>query len=92
VGYIVAFTKVLTLYQIYHTSIHPLHHSPSFPSPHSWNSCNRHHFSNYIHVHTVFVPYSPSNTLSLPPLASLWYQLPKAGPGEEGILDDKQQE
>jgi hypothetical protein len=27
-GYIAAFTKVLTLYQIYHTSIHPLSHSP----------------------------------------------------------------
>jgi hypothetical protein len=27
-GYIVAFMKVLTIYQIYHTWIHPLHHSP----------------------------------------------------------------
>jgi hypothetical protein len=31
-GYIVAFTKVLAIYQIYPTWIHPLHHSPSFPS------------------------------------------------------------
>jgi hypothetical protein len=31
-GYIVAFTKVLTIYQIYCTWVHPLHHSPS-PSP-----------------------------------------------------------
>jgi hypothetical protein len=30
-GYIVAFTKVLTIYQIYHTWIHPLHHSPLSP-------------------------------------------------------------
>jgi hypothetical protein len=27
-GYIVGFTKVLTMYHIYHTGIHPLHHSP----------------------------------------------------------------
>jgi hypothetical protein len=30
-GYIVAFTKVLTIYQIYHSWIHPLHHSPLPP-------------------------------------------------------------
>jgi hypothetical protein len=30
-GYIVAFTKVPTIYQIYHTWIHPLHHSLSLP-------------------------------------------------------------
>jgi hypothetical protein len=32
-GYIVAFTKVPTTHQVYHTWIHPLHHSPLFPSP-----------------------------------------------------------
>jgi hypothetical protein len=33
-GYIVAFTKVLTVYSIYHTWIHHLHHSPlSFLDP-----------------------------------------------------------
>jgi hypothetical protein len=26
-----AFTKVLTIYQIYHIGIHPLHNSPLFP-------------------------------------------------------------
>jgi hypothetical protein len=31
-GYIVAFTKVLKIYQIYHIWIHPLHYSP-LPSP-----------------------------------------------------------
>jgi hypothetical protein len=30
-GYTVAFTKVLTMYQIYHTWIHPLHHCPLTP-------------------------------------------------------------
>jgi hypothetical protein len=43
-GYIVAFTKVLTMYQIYHSWIHPLHHSLLSPYPHSWNSFNRYHF------------------------------------------------
>jgi hypothetical protein len=32
-GYIVAFIKVLTIYQIYHRWIHTLHHSPLFPYP-----------------------------------------------------------
>jgi hypothetical protein len=64
--YIVAFTEVLTIYQIYHTWIHPFHHFPLHP-PHSWNSFNRYHFSIYIHVYTVFAIYSPSHTLSLPP-------------------------
>jgi hypothetical protein len=31
-GYIVAFIKVLTMYQIYHTWIHPLHWSPLSPA------------------------------------------------------------
>jgi hypothetical protein len=44
------------------------------PSPHSWNSFNRSHSSIYIHVYTVFAPYSPSFTLSPPPLPSHWYQ------------------
>jgi hypothetical protein len=36
------------------------------------------HFSFYIHVYTVFAPYSPSHTLSPPPPLSHWYQ-PQAG-------------
>jgi hypothetical protein len=31
--YIVEFTKILTMYLIYHSWIHLLHHSPLFPSP-----------------------------------------------------------
>jgi hypothetical protein len=50
-GYIVAFTKVFTIYQIFHTWIHPLHHS--------WNYFDIYHFSIYIYVDTVFVPYTP---------------------------------
>jgi hypothetical protein len=67
-GYIVAFTKVLTIYQIHHTWIHPLHHFPLFPSPHSWNSFNRSHFSIYIHVYSVFALYShPHLPMALSP-------------------------
>jgi hypothetical protein len=51
--------------------------------PHSWNSNNRYHFSIYIYVYTVFAPYSPSYTLSLPsphptgttPLSVTWFTL-----------------
>jgi hypothetical protein len=43
--------------------------------PPSWNSFN--HFSIYIHVSSVFVPYSPSHTLSPPPPPSHWYQIPQ---------------
>jgi hypothetical protein len=84
VGYIVAFTKVLTIYQIYHTWIYPLHHFPSSPSPHSRNSFNRYHFSTYIHGYTGFAPYSPSYTLSPPPPTCI--SLPR-----QDILDGKSQ-
>jgi hypothetical protein len=43
-GYIVAFTKVLAMYQIYHTWIDPLHCSLSSPPSHSWNSFNKYNF------------------------------------------------
>jgi hypothetical protein len=55
---IVAFTKVLMIYQIHHSWILPLQHYPSSPSLHYWNSYNRYHFSIYIHVYTVFALYS----------------------------------
>jgi sterol desaturase/sphingolipid hydroxylase (fatty acid hydroxylase superfamily) len=32
-GYIVEFTEVLVIYQIYYSWIHSVHHSPSSPSP-----------------------------------------------------------
>jgi hypothetical protein len=57
----VIFTKVLTLY---HSWIHPFHHSPLSPLPHSSSSFNRSNFSIYIHVY-IFLPYSLSYTLSL---------------------------
>jgi hypothetical protein len=46
-------------------------------SPYAWNSFNRSHFSIYIHVYTVFAPYSPSYILSPHPLSSHWYQPPR---------------
>jgi hypothetical protein len=54
-GYIVAFTQVVTMYQIYHTWIHLLNHSPSFPPlPHldSWSNFNRYRFCIDLHVYT----------------------------------------
>jgi hypothetical protein len=70
--YNVAFTKVLTIYQIYHTGIHSLHHSPLSLSPHSWSSFNRYHFSIYIHVYTEFALFSHLYALFL---TSLFYSV-----------------
>jgi hypothetical protein len=51
--YFGVFTKVLRLYQIYHTWIHPLHCSFIH---HSWNSFNQYQFCIYLHVCTLFAP------------------------------------
>jgi hypothetical protein len=59
-GCIIVFTKVLTMYQIYHTWIHHLSCCLSSSLPWLWNSFNRYHFSICIHVWTLFVPYSSS--------------------------------
>jgi hypothetical protein len=79
--YIVAFTKVLTIYKIYHTWIHPLHHSLLPPSPVSGtvstgiifpfvHMCTQH--LHYIHlIHPMPFPH-----LLLHP--HHWYQLPQA--------------
>jgi hypothetical protein len=57
--YIAAFTKVLTIYQIHHTWIHSLHHSPLFPFPHSWNILTGlifFHFHTWVHnIYTTFI-------------------------------------
>jgi hypothetical protein len=73
----VAFTKVVILYQIHHTWIHPLHQSPLSLFPHSWNSYNRSSFSIYIHMYTIFTLYSFSHTLLLHFPPSHWYQSPR---------------
>jgi hypothetical protein len=69
--YIVAFTNVLTIYQIYHDWIILLYPHPSFLERFQQVS-----FFIYTHVYTVFAPYSPSHTLSLPLPPSNWYQPP----------------
>jgi hypothetical protein len=56
-GYIVTFTKVLT---VYHSGIHPL--NPSFP--HSWNSFNMSQFSIFIYEYIIFRPHLLSYTFS----------------------------
>jgi hypothetical protein len=46
------------------------------PSPHSWNSFSKSHFSIFIHEYIMFPPYSPSYILSLysPPLSDTTLQ------------------
>jgi hypothetical protein len=46
-------------------------------SPYYWNRLNKYHFSTYIHVYTVFVPYSSSHTFSPPSASFQWYQPPQ---------------
>jgi hypothetical protein len=75
VGYILAFTKVLTIYQIYHISNRHFHPSPLFPLPRSWNSFNRYQFF-ILHtcVHSIFTiltlpfPFPTSSPLPLLPI------------------------
>jgi hypothetical protein len=43
-----------------------LHRSLLCSFPHSWNCFNRSQFYIYIHVYTVFAPYSPSYTFPCP--------------------------
>jgi hypothetical protein len=50
-GFIVTFTKLLT---IYHSWTHSLHYSFYSPFPYSWNSFNRSHFSIFIHSGNIF--------------------------------------
>jgi hypothetical protein len=78
-GYIVAITKVLTIYQISYVNS-PLSPFSFFsPSPNSWNYFNRYHFSIHVHGYTVFILYSPSHILSPPPPSSQCYHPPAPG-------------
>jgi hypothetical protein len=78
VGYIVAFTKVLTMYQMYHSWIHPLH--LYHPSPYCCNTSIGNIFAfTYMCTHfcTVFTLLPPfPATFSLPLLPPL----PLSGP------------
>jgi hypothetical protein len=72
-GYLVTFTKVLT---IYHSWIHLLHHSPfleTIPIPGIVSIGLI--FFIFIHEYIIFSLYLPSYTLPLYPLPSHWYQL-----------------
>jgi hypothetical protein len=58
--YIVAFTKVLIICQIYHNLIHPLHLSP-LSSLHPLLSFNKYHFSfTYMHMQYLHHIHTPS--------------------------------
>jgi hypothetical protein len=71
-GYIVTFTKVLT---IFHNWVNTLHHSP-LSWKYYWNTFYRSHFSIFIHNYIIFPWYSPYYMLSLYPLTSHWCQSP----------------
>jgi hypothetical protein len=73
----VTFTKVLT---VYHSWIHPLHHSLLSSLTHYWNSFNVSHFSICIQKYIIFPLHSPSYILSLypPPLAWVPYTQTKS--------------
>jgi hypothetical protein len=62
--YLVTFIRVLT---IYHNWTPPSIILLYSPSPYSWNSFSRSHFSIYRHEYTIFPLFSPSYTLSLCP-------------------------
>jgi hypothetical protein len=79
-GYIVAFIKVLTLHQMYHTWNHPLHHSPLFPSPLLPGTVSTgiiFHLHTCVHsICTIFtLPLPFPTTFSLPLIPT-----PQAGP------------
>jgi hypothetical protein len=60
-GYTGVFTKVLTVYQIYHTWVHPFHcFLSSPPSPIPGTISTGIIFCIYLRVYTLFVPYSSS--------------------------------
>jgi hypothetical protein len=64
-GFIVTFTEVLV---IYHSWIHPFHHSPLSSLPPFLESFKRSYFSIFIHEYIIFSQYLPSYILSLYPL------------------------
>jgi hypothetical protein len=86
--YIVALVIILTVYQLYHTSIHPSTIGLYSPFPHSWNCFNRYHFSIYVHVCPVIALYSASHTLSqtLPSLTGTQSQAGSVSPSSSPIL------
>jgi hypothetical protein len=70
-GYIVTFTKVLT---ISHRWIYPLIILIYLPSLCYWNSFYRLHLSIYICVYTIFAPYSAFYIIFPHPTLSHYYQ------------------
>jgi hypothetical protein len=64
-GYIVAFAQILKVYQIYHTWIHLLNHSPSSLHPWFLEKFQQVSFFAFTYMCTHFIaPSSPSHFLS----------------------------
>jgi hypothetical protein len=85
-GNIVAFTQVITVYQIYCTWIHPLNHSPlSLPPPIPGVSADIIFAFTYTCTHFIAL-YSPSYSISLELFWSRWcLSFPASHPGK-GLL------
>jgi hypothetical protein len=74
-GYIVAFTKVLAMNQLYYTWIHPLHHSPLSPHPLIPETVSTGIIFAFTCMCThFFALYSLSYLLSMSPLPTHWCQ------------------
>jgi hypothetical protein len=79
-GYIVAFTKVITMYQIYCTWIHLLNHSPSSSSPPIPGVVSTGIIFAFRYMCTYFIaPHSPSYPCSSIPPHSHWCQPSRVG-------------
>jgi hypothetical protein len=82
-GYTVAITKVLIIYQIYHTWIYPLHQSPSSPSsPHPGIVSTdiifpfiyvNIQYLHHIHLPSLFPHFFPTPTRTNPPRQHLFH-------------------
>jgi hypothetical protein len=75
----VAFTKVLLIYQIYYTWIHPLHHSPLSPPPPIPGTVSTGLIFPYTHMCTQYLHHIHPLTLSPPHLIPTKKSLRKSG-------------
>jgi hypothetical protein len=71
-GYIVIFTKVLTIYEL--NSPPPLFAFIPYYSPNLWDNFNMSYFSIFMNEYTLFIIFTDPLTLSVYPPLSLWYQ------------------
>jgi hypothetical protein len=76
-GYIVAFIRVLIIYQIFHTWIHSLQHSPLFPSPPIWEIVSAGIFFLFTFMCAQYLHHAHPPTSFPTSSPSHWYQPPQ---------------